>query len=111
MNLHERDMTGVTVLAVQGRIDSTTAAAFGARIEAAVGGSQRRVLLDLSGLEYISSAGFRVLYLAAKRAGETGAALVICCMPERVRELFSIAGFLKFFTVVASQEEGLAALK
>ncbi|MGQ0752331.1 MAG: STAS domain-containing protein [Betaproteobacteria bacterium] len=111
MNVHERDVTGITVLAIEGRIDSTTAAAFGARIEAAVDGPQRRVLLDVGDLEYISSAGFRVLYLAAKRAGETGAKLVICCMPERVRELFSIAGFLKFFTVAGTQEEGVAALK
>lgn len=111
MNMHERDVTGITVLAIKGRIDSTTAGAFGARIEAAVNGPQRRVLLDVGELEYISSAGFRVLYLAAKRAGETGAKLVICCMPERVRELFSIAGFLKFFTVAGTQEEGVAALQ
>lgn len=111
MNVHERDVTGITVLAIEGRIDSTTAGAFGARIEAAVNGPQRRVLLDVGELEYISSAGFRVLYLAAKRAGETGAKLVICCMPERVRELFSIAGFLKFFTVAGTQEEGVAALQ
>lgn len=111
MNVHQRNVAGITVLAIEGRIDSTTAAAFGARIDAAVNEAQRRVLLDVSELEYISSAGFRVLYLAAKRAGETGAKLVICSMPERVRELFSIAGFLKFFTVVATPEEGVAALK
>lgn len=111
MELREHEVNGVTVLEVKGRIDSTTASKFGTQIEAALTAPQSRLLLDLGQLEYISSAGFRVLYLAAKRTGETGSKFAICGLSDRVCELFDIAGFVKHFTILPSREEGIAALQ
>jgi anti-anti-sigma factor len=111
MQLRQTDEQGVTVLELGGRVDSTTAADFGSRVESAQSAAQGRLLLDMRGLEYISSAGFRVLYLAARRSAESGGRFVICGMSATVRELFSIAGFLKTFTIVSTREEALAALK
>ncbi len=68
MDLREEKVGGVTMVEVTGRVDSTTATALGERLSANLDAPKARVLLDLSRLEYISSAGFRILLLAAKRA-------------------------------------------
>jgi hypothetical protein len=65
-------------------------------------------VLDLSRLEYISSAGFRVLLLAAKLADETGSRLVLCGVSGKVRQLFDLGGFLDL-SPSWSREEGNAA--
>ena len=110
MELHERTEDGVIVLEISGRVDSVTAPELGARLSAILGMPQRRVLIDVAALEYVSSAGFRVLFLATRQAGDSDGRIVLCGLSGKARELFSIAGFLKLFTVAPTREEGLAAL-
>ena len=109
MDLHEEKVGGVTVVEVDGRIDSTTAPALGKQLTASLEAPKARVVLDLSGLEYISSAGFRVLLIAAKRANETGSRLVLCGISGKVKQLFELGSFLDSFTIVGSRDEGIAA--
>ena len=109
MDLREEKVDGITVVEVKGRIDSTTAPALGERLTANLQAAKVRLLLDLSRLEYISSAGFRILLLAAKRADEAGSRLVLCGVSGKVRQLFDLGGFLDLFTIVGSREEGIAA--
>jgi len=106
------DITGeVTVLEVKGRIDSTTAPVLGEKLTGALATPQRRLVLDLRQLEYISSAGFRVLLLAAKRAEEAGSRFVLCSVSGKVRQLFDLGGFLDLFPISASREEGIVAVQ
>jgi anti-anti-sigma factor len=106
----ERD-GDVLVLEPEGRVDSTTAPVLGERLTAAVGAPGARVVLDFRSVEYISSAGFRVLLLAAKRA-ETGASrLVLCGISGKVRQLFDIAGFLDLLPLYGARDESVASLR
>jgi anti-sigma B factor antagonist len=106
------DIAGeVTVLEVKGRIDSTTAPVLGEKLTGALATPQRRLVLDLRQLEYISSAGFRVLLLAAKRAEEAGSRFVLCSVSGKARQLFDLGGFLDLFPISASREEGIAAVQ
>ena len=109
MDLHEEKVGGVTVVEVKGRIDSTTAPALGGRLTASLEATKVRVLLDLSRLEYISSAGFRILLLAAKRAEETGSRFVLCGVSGKVRQLFDLGGFLDLFPISASRDDAIAS--
>src|SRR5262245_42249726 len=109
MKVRESVIGGVTVLEVEGRIDSVTAPDFEARLLAALD-SAHRLVLDLRELLYISSAGFRVLYRAVTRAKEKNGKLVLCGLSATVGELFAIAGFNKLFTITASREEGVTAV-
>jgi len=109
MDLREEKVGEVSVLEVAGRIDSTTAPALGGRLTANLEAPTVRIVLDLSRLEYISSAGFRILLLAAKRADEAGSRFVLCGVAGKVRQLFDLGGFLDLFTIVGSREEGIAA--
>lgn len=111
MELREEDLGGVTALLVKGRIDSGTAPEFGQKIEGVVSAPMRRLVVDFGELEYISSAGFRVLLVAAKRAEETGSRLVLCSLPAKVRQLFDLGGFLDLFAIAASREEAVAVAR
>lgn len=62
MNLREISENGVRVLEVHGRLDSTAATEFEAQLAATLKLTGQCLLIDLSRLLYISSAGFRVLY-------------------------------------------------
>ena len=110
MDLREDKLGEVTILEAKGRVDSTTAPSLGDRLTAALAASGSRIVLDLKMLDYISSAGFRVLLLAGKRAEQTGGRLVLCGLTGQVRHLFDVAGFLDLFRVCATRDEALALL-
>lgn len=109
MELKEEQIGGITVLEVKGRLDSTTSPVLGDRLTAILGAAKARVLVDFSQLEYISSAGFRVLLIAAKRADQNTAKLVLCGVSGKVRQLFDLGGFLDLFSITATREEGIAS--
>ena len=109
MNVRQSVVNGVTVLEVEGRIDSLTAPDFEAHLSASLNTAQRLVL-DLKELLYISSAGFRVLYRAVAQAKQKNGKLVLCGLSANVSELFAIAGFNQLFTITASREEGVTAV-
>jgi anti-anti-sigma factor len=111
MDLREERQDQVTALSVKGRIDSTTAAQFGQKLDSVVADPSGRLVVDFRDLEYISSAGFRVLLVAAKRADEAGSRLVLCGLSSKVRQLFDVGGFLDLFSITATRDEAIAAAR
>ena len=109
MDLKQDTVGSVAVLEVIGRVDSTTAPALQERLTAVMTAPQARILIDFTLLDYISSAGFRVLLLAAKRADQNGGRLVLCGLSGKVRQLFDLGGFLDLFAISASREDAIAA--
>ena len=101
----------VTIVAIKGRLDSITAPALGERLSSALAVPSRRLLIELSQLEYISSAGFRVLLLAAKRAAETDGQIVLAGISGKIRQVFDLGGFLDLFRICGSRDEAIAALR
>jgi anti-anti-sigma factor len=113
MELNATQHQGVAVVAPQGRIDHLNAEAFGKALLPYVerccqGGAP--LLLDLSGLEYISSAGLRVLMLASKRVTPAGGRLGVAAPQPLVREILNISRFDLVFPVYSGMAEALAAL-
>lgn len=109
MDLKEEHVGGVTVVQVKGRLDSTTSPMLGERLGAMLSAAKARVLVDFSQLEYISSAGFRVLLLAARRAEEAAGRLVLCSLTDKVLQLFDLGGFLDLFVIAASRNDAITA--
>jgi anti-anti-sigma factor len=103
----EGSVDQVTVLQARGRVDSTTAPRLSERLQAALGPASR-VVLDLRDVEYVSSAGFRVLLLAGKRADSGGGRLVLSGVTGKVHQLFDLGGFLDLFLIAGSREEAVA---
>ncbi|MBR6219697.1 MAG: anti-sigma factor antagonist [Clostridia bacterium] len=88
---------GKLTLALEGRIDSTNAAAFEKEIMQTVAANPGATIeLDVEKLEYISSAGLRVLMKLRKRAGK---ALVVLNVSPEVYEIFDMTGFTELLDV------------
>ena len=77
MEITEHNAGQVTVLVINGRIDSSNAIDLSNKLRTLYATPGRRLLLDLQELEYISSAGFRTLLIALRRAAETGDRLAL----------------------------------
>lgn len=110
MEIREEQQDTVTVVAPIGRLDSTTSTALDERLASIVAGGARRIVVDFAQVEYISSAGLRVMLVLAKKLRDGRGALALCGMGDTVREVFSLAGFLPLFTIEASRPAALTRL-
>jgi anti-anti-sigma factor len=113
MSLPHRDYGPARVIAPKGRLDHDNCEAFRAglapHLEACARNGQPLVL-DLSGLEYVSSAGLRCLMLAAKEARAGQGRVVVAAMQSVVAEIFKISRFNLVFEVFPTLREALASL-
>jgi len=98
---------GIHIVRIAGRLDGTTSSAAESEIVKLSEAGCRNFLFDLTELEYISSAGLRVMLLAAKKARAAGGKAAVFGMNGTIREIFSISGFLTIFPDLPSREEGL----
>ena len=110
MQIVEQRSGTALVLAPSGRLDSVTSSELEKQVATHLDAGERRLVVDLAGVEYISSAGLRVLLMAAKRLREPPAALVLCGMGPSVRTVLELAGFLPLFAIEPAREQALARL-
>jgi anti-sigma B factor antagonist/stage II sporulation protein AA (anti-sigma F factor antagonist) len=113
MELVSKRFADTIVPSPVGRIDHATAEAFKAAlaphlVSCASGGD--RVVIDMTGVEYISSVGLRVLMLASKQAKAQGCTLAVCGLQPVVREIFEISRFNLVLQVFPTLHEALTAL-
>lgn len=109
MDLTQQKVGENIILQVKGRIDSSTSPELNKCLMAILDVPKVRLVIDLGQLEYISSAGFRILLLTARRAQEKESRLVLCGLSAKVRQFFDLGGFLDLFTITASRDDGIAA--
>ncbi len=99
----------VDIVQAQGRLDAATASGLDQRLASMIDAGSRRVALDLSGIEYVSSAGLRVFLSAAKRLQQVQGKLSLAAPTPQVRQLFEMAGLAGvlpvFDTVEAASNE------
>jgi anti-anti-sigma factor len=110
METTEELVAGVTFLTVSGRLDSETARAFEDTLTATLDRGVRALALDLSGLEYVSSAGLRLLLLAAKRTKAEAAPFTVFGLQPQVAKVLEVSGFARILPIAAGREEALAAV-
>ena len=90
---------GVCVVRLAGRFDAQTAGMVDEGLQKASADGGGRLVIDLSKVEYISSAGLRVLLSTAKRLTSSAGKLVLCGLQPYVLEVFDVAGFTSIFQI------------
>lgn len=85
-------------IAIDGRLDTTTAPQLEAEISQSIDGMEK-ICLDFGRLEYISSAGLRVLLGTQKKMAKQHGELVIRNAGDTVKEVFEITGFVDILTI------------
>jgi anti-anti-sigma factor len=103
MEITETKLDGVVVVAPAGRVDSTTSGALEQHLLGLVAGGHSRVVVDFSAVDYISSAGLRVMLALAKRTRDAKGGVALCGLGDAVRQVFELAGFLPLFATAESQ--------
>lgn len=109
MNIKEYTDREIAVTAIGGRIDGTTAAEAETAILGRITGVPALVL-DLQDVDYVSSAGLRVVLKAAKSARSSGARLVLAGLAPQVQEVFDISGFSSVLEIRGDSGEAIASL-
>ena len=100
-----------TVVSLSGRIDSTAAVEFEEKLIEVIDGGVNTMVVDFLRIQFISSAGLRVLLLAAKKVKPYGGKLLLCNMSKEVREVFDISGFSSIFDIHGSVSDAVQAIK
>ena len=102
-----REAGTVTVVEFEGHLDTNTAPEAQERLDGLQDGGVQKILVSFEKLDYISSAGLRVLLATAKRLGASGGSLRICGLNETVSEVFEISGFSVILSVFGNEAEAL----
>jgi anti-anti-sigma factor len=115
MDISTRTQNGVTLVGFAGSLDSNTSPQAQQALDGILAAGARKMVVDCTALDYISSAGLRVLLGMAKRlsgggAGGTGGGLRLFGLNQTVKEVFDISGFSTILAVFATEGDALRGL-
>ena len=110
MVITEDRTADVLILGLSGKLDATTAKTFEDKILAEIEAGDRRLMIDLSRLDYVSSAGLRVFLVAAKRMRSKDGKIALCSLQDHVQQVFDLSGFSSILAIYGSREDGIKAL-
>ena len=112
MEITTQEFKHTDLITVAGRVDSVEAAKLAKALEAASRRGKQRIVVDMSQVEYMSSAGFRALGDAQRNSqrhqhGE----VVLVQVPDHIREALEIVGFTEYFRMTDSIAAALDSLE
>jgi anti-sigma B factor antagonist len=110
LSTHSESFADCRLVSVKGRVDHTNSDDFQQSLAAAARDVPRGggMVVDLGGLEFITSAGLRALLLAQRTVSAAGSQLVVCGIEGVVQEVFRIARFDVILSVADTPEKALA---
>jgi len=98
------------ILAPTGRLDTDTSTLLEDRVREGVESEKDVMMIEMNGVDYVSSFGLRVILGAAKKFSAKGGKLILCGLQKDVLNVFRISGFLKILTVADTREAALESL-
>jgi anti-anti-sigma factor len=107
MQISVKTTNEVKVLAFEGKLDTQTSPDAQQQLTQLIEAGSTKILVNLEKLDYISSAGLRVLLVVAKKLKANAGELRICSLNAVVKEVFDISGFDMILPVSASESEAL----
>jgi anti-sigma B factor antagonist len=110
MKIDQKIINNMPVLTVSGRIDATTAEDLKRTLDSLIDGNFATILIDLAGVEYISSVGLRILLAALKKVRPKQGDVKLAALQPFVGEVFEIAGFTKLFTIYPNEADALSQM-
>jgi len=110
MNITVSDQDNIKIINLEGDLDTGTSPHAQETLSGILSEGATRLVLDMEKINYISSAGLRVLLVIAKQCGAAGGELRICGLNEMAREVFDISGFSSILNVFPTRQEALAGI-
>ena len=110
MTVKHEILNQTDLIFLNGRIDAQSAPGVNEEIGKIIDEARNKMLINFKGLEYISSAGLRVLITVAKKLKSSNRDLVLCSLDQKIYEVFDISGFTAIFKIFDTQEDALVEL-
>ncbi len=110
MEIIQKEENGIVSIEIKGRLDADSSPEAEKVVKEALKDQTTRVLFNLSSLEYLSSAGLRVLLGAAKEMRRKDGKIVLCALNEFVKEIFEVSGFQSLIPIADTVESGIEEL-
>ena len=107
MEMNIRKSGAVDIVDIQGNLDTSTALEAENFFSSMIEEGARRILVNGTTLDYISSAGLRILLVSGKKLKELEGELRLTALNESVHEVFEISGFDTIFNVTVTEAEAL----
>ena len=109
MNLTSSEENGIATVRLAGSLDGKTAPEVREQLSPLLA-TQSKLILDLSKVDYLSSAGLRLLLLLYRELSAKKGKLALLGVSEDIRTVMSHTGFLNFFTLTATEAEAVEAV-
>ncbi len=107
MDIIEKRLNEIIIFKLNGNLNSNTSPELEDKIFEAIKNESKNMILDFEDLDYISSAGLRVIMKTAKNLKQSEGMIVLCSMQDYVKEVFEIAGFDAYLTIVSTMDDAL----
>jgi len=107
VQINVRQDQDLLIVSVDGRIDTISAPDFQHQMEAIIQRGDKRIVMDLERLDYISSAGLRSILYTAKKVRSLGGTVSCCALQTMVQKVFDVSGFTGLIPVYGSVDEAL----
>jgi len=101
MDIIEEKQGGINIFKLNGRLDSNTSQGFEKKLFQAISDGSKTMVVDFKDLDYISSAGLRVILKATKAIKREDGRIMLCSMQDYVKEVFEI------LPIVATMDDAL----
>ena len=93
MDISVEEQGPVSIVVIEGSLDTATSSEADSFVSDKIDQGARKLLIDFEKIDYISSAGLRVLLATSKKLSAEGGELRLCSLNETVQEVFDISGF------------------
>jgi anti-sigma B factor antagonist/stage II sporulation protein AA (anti-sigma F factor antagonist) len=110
MEISQKEENGIVFIAIKGRLDADSSPEAEKVVKDVLEGQTSRLLFNLGALEYLSSAGLRVLLSASKEMRRKEGKIVLCALNEFVKEIFEVSGFQSLIPIADSVDSGIEVL-
>ena len=107
MDIIEKRQNEIDIFKLHGDLNSNTSPQFEEKIFAAIHNGSKKMIIDFEDLDYISSAGLRVIVKTAKNLKRSEGKVVLCSMQDYVKEVFEVAGFDAFLNIVSTMDDAM----
>ena len=108
MLVTKEEKNSALILRLEGRLDATTSIQLENVLNDAIGNKQTQLVIDFSGIEYLSSAGMRVLLSMTKRLKGMDGSFKLFAIHDDVMEIIRLAGFETILQIYPDEEKALS---
>lgn len=110
MEITQEKVNDIAVISLSGRLNVTTTVELEQVFTKLLEEKQTKVLVECRELEYISSAGLRVLLTAAKQFKKISGEIALAGLSQNVKQVFEISGFTSIFPIYTTRDEAVKAM-